>query len=109
MSDSFLGKPRPQFSTAEPVGTPAGDCCRFCGQPVGRWYYRVKDAMTCCGCAGKLQSSLPANSRGVFVRGLLFGLGGAMLGLILYAAIGIFLGVVVSYMSFGVGYLVAKS
>jgi hypothetical protein len=109
MPDSFLGKSGPQFSTAEYAGTPAEDCCRFCGQPVGSRYYRVKDAMSCCNCAGKLQASIPANSHGVFVRSLLCGLGGALLGLILYAAAGILLGVVVGYMSFGVGYLVAKS
>lgn len=43
------------------------------------------------------------------MRGLMWGLGGALLGLILYAAIGILLGAVVGYISFGVGYLVAKS
>jgi len=109
MSDSFLGKPRPQFSTAEHAGTPAVDSCRFCGQPVGSQYYRIKSAMACCNCAGKLQDSLPANNRGMFVRSFMFGLSGALLGLILYAAIGILLGAVVGYMSFGVGYLVAKS
>ncbi|HJX82803.1 MAG TPA: hypothetical protein VJ723_00515 [Candidatus Angelobacter sp.] len=65
--------------------------------------------MACCNCAGKLQASLPTNDRGMFVRGLMCGLGGALLGLILYAAIGILLGAVVGYMSFGVGYLVAKA
>jgi hypothetical protein len=45
----------------------------------------------------------------MFVRGLMFGLGGALLGLTFYAVIGIFLGAVVGYTSFAVGYLVAKS
>ncbi len=109
MPDSILGKPSPQFSTAENAGTPGIDCCRFCGQPVGDRYYRIKSAMACCNCAGKLQASLPNNDRGMFVRGLMCGLGGALVGLILYAAIGILIGAVVGYMSFGVGYLVAKS
>ena len=110
MPDSILGQPTPQFSTAEYAGTPGIDCCRFCGQAVGGQYYRIKSAMACCNCAGKLEGSIPRNSHALFVRGLLCGVAAALLGLILYAAIGILLeGFVIAYMSFGVGYLVAKA
>ena len=109
MPDSILGKSSPQFSTAEYAGTPGADCCRFCGQPVGGQYYRINDAMACRNCAEKLQESIPRNSHALFVRGLLCGVVGALLGLILYAAVGILTGLVIGYMSLGVGYLVAKA
>jgi hypothetical protein len=44
-----------------------------------------------------------------FTRGLLFGIGGAILGLILYAAFGIITGLMIGYVSLAVGYIVGKA
>jgi hypothetical protein len=39
----------------------------------------------------------------------MFGIGGAVLGMILYAAFGILTGLVIGYVALGVGYIVAKA
>src|SRR5258708_7285752 len=109
MPDSIFGKPGPQFSTAEYEMPPGIDACKFCRQPVGEQYYRIKSAMVCSVCVSKLQGSTTQDSHSTFVRALIFGTAGAILGLVLYATIGIlFQGFVIGYMSLGVGFLVAK-
>src|ERR1041384_1589419 len=53
----------------------------------------------------------PASPAGkaLFVRGLLFGTGGALAGLILYSLVGIVTGLAIGYVSLAVGWLVAKT
>src|SRR5262245_28265767 len=53
--------------------------------------------------------NVPADSHALFTRGLLFGAGGALLGLILYSAVGIITGLMIGYVSIAVGYIVAKA
>lgn len=48
------------------------------------------------------------DSHGLFVRGLLFGAGAALLGLILYSAVSILTGYVIGFVSLAVGYIVAR-
>jgi hypothetical protein len=43
------------------------------------------------------------------VRGVTFGIGGAVLGMILYAAVGILTGLMIGYVALAVGYVVAKA
>ncbi len=109
MPDSIFGKPGPQFSTAEYEMPPGIDACKFCRQPVGEQYYRIKSAMVCSACVSKLQGSTTQDSHSTFVRALIFGTAGAILGLVLYATIWVFLGGRIGYMSLGVGFLVAKA
>ena len=52
---------------------------------------------------------MPQDSHAAFTRGLLFGIGGAILGLILYAAFGIITGWMIGYVSLAVGYIVGKA
>src|SRR5579859_2019826 len=54
MTDLNLGTSTPQFGTAEYAGTPGGDRCRFCQQPIGATYYRLNDGMVCPSCAEKM-------------------------------------------------------
>jgi hypothetical protein len=49
------------------------------------------------------------DSHALFMRALLFGGGAAILGLILYSAVGIITGVQIGFMSLGVGWLVGKA
>jgi hypothetical protein len=51
----------------------------------------------------------PQDSHQLFVRGLLFGIGGAILGIIIYAGFGIITGLMIGYISLAVGYLVGKA
>ena len=105
---SSLGKPTPQFGTAEYGGTSGNDHCQFCRQPIGGLYYRVNSAMACAACGERAQHELPTDSHALFVRGLIFGIGAAILGLILYATFEIATGLIIGYVSLAVGYIVGK-
>src|SRR5690349_11138732 len=96
----------PQFGTAEYVGTPGADVCQFCKQPISQQYYRVREQMACGTCAEMARQQMPADSHSAYVAALLFGIGGAVLGMAGYSTLMIILGgVTFSYFSFGVGYL----
>jgi len=73
-------------------------------------YYRVNQTMVCPSCADRVRTRRDADSHPAYVRGLAAGIGAAVAGLIAYAVISIVLqGWVISYMSFGVGWLVATA
>ncbi len=102
-------QPTPQFGKAEYLGEPGADRCAVCGQPVVHEYYRVNGTMTCPNCAANAQNAMQKDTHGAFVRAVLFGCGGALLGLILYSAFGIITGLVIGYLSLAVGYIVGKA
>jgi hypothetical protein len=107
MSD--LSKTPPQFRTAEYADQPGGDRCKFCNQPLVESYYRVNRSMACAACAEQVSLKIPKDNHAAFTRGLLFGVGGAIVGLILYAAVGIITGWVIGYVSLAVGWIVGKA
>jgi hypothetical protein len=108
MSDSF-NNPTPQFGTAEYIGTPGTDRCRFCQQSIAGSYYRLNGAMSCRACAEKLQSELPKDSHADYTRALLYGIGAAIVGLIVYAAFEIQTGIIIGYLSLAVGWMIGKA
>jgi len=82
----------PQFGTAEYQEQKGINRCKSCDEPIAGQYYRVSGAMTCTACAqNTARHSRPDNNQ-AFARGVLFGVGGALLGLILYATVGIITG-----------------
>ena len=108
MSNS-LTSPTPQFGTAEYAGVSGAERCKSCSQSIGSQYYRVNGALTCSYCGEQAQLRAPKDSHQTFVRGLLFGIGGAILGLIIYAGFGIITGLMLGYISLAVGYIVGKA
>jgi hypothetical protein len=100
--------PTPQFGTAEYAGVAGTEHCQFCKQPIGLRYYRVNQAMACDACGQRAQLETPKDSHGQYVRGLIFGIGAAILGLILYATVEIATGWIIGYVSLAVGYIVGK-
>jgi len=103
---SSLTNPTPQFSTAEFQGGP--DRCQLCGQTLGSSYYLIGQKQACSICGEKAKYEVPKNSHSAFVRGLIFGIGGAILGLIAYSTFTIVSGIIIGYLSLLVGWLVAK-
>jgi hypothetical protein len=99
----------PQFGVAEYPSASGKDICKSCNQPVAGRYYRINGALACERCKQQLESQLPKDSHSAFVRGLIFGVGGAILGLILYSAFGIITGLEIGYISLAVGYIVGKA
>lgn len=98
----------PQFQKAEYAGA-GGDRCKMCGTALGAAYWRVGTNMTCQACAEKVESAIPQDSHSAFTRGVLFGIGGAVVGLILYATFTIVTKIELGYVSLAVGYIVGKS
>jgi hypothetical protein len=107
MSSPTFNNPSPQFGTAEFKGDP--DRCQLCGQTLGSTYYRVGPHQACPACAEKAKFETPKDTHAAFVRGVIFGCGGALLGLIAYSTFGIVTGLVIGYLSLLVGYLVGKA
>jgi hypothetical protein len=99
----------PQFGTAQYARQGGPDQCKTCNQPIGAEYYRINGALACPNCAQLAATKLPKDSHAKFVRGVIFGLGGAILGLILYSAVGILTGLIIGYVALAVGYIVAKA
>lgn len=99
----------PQFGTAEYQSAPGSDTCKSCNQALTGRYYRINGSLACERCTEQLNTQIPKDSHSAFVRGLVFGAGGAILGLILYSAFGIVTGIMIGYVSLAVGYLVGKA
>jgi len=64
--------------------------------------------MACAACGGRVQYELPKDGHTQFVRGLIFGIGAAIVGLVLYATFAITTGLMIGYVSLAVGYIVGK-
>jgi hypothetical protein len=109
MNDPAFTGPSPQFGTAEYVGKPGSDHCQFCHQPIGGTYFRANGAMTCPGCADKMRGELAKDTHPAFVRAILFGVGAAVVGMILYATFAIVTGLVIGYAALAVGWIVGKA
>lgn len=109
MSETNLTNTTPQFRKAEYAGTPGANGCKFCRQSLGGRYYRINGAMACSSCGERAKRELPQDSHAAYARGLLFGAGAAIAGLILYAAFGIITGLMIGYVSLAVGYMVGKA
>jgi len=99
----------PQFGTAEYKGTASGESCRACKQTITGEYYRVNGVQACAACVEKVKQQVPKDTHGAFVRGILFGVGGAIAGLIVYSVFAIVTGIVIGYVSLAVGWLVGKA
>src|SRR5262249_59951279 len=72
-------------------------------------YYRINGVQACTNCTDKLKAQVPKDSHAAFMRGILFGAGGAIVGLIVYSAFGIITGLMIGYVSLAVGWLVGKA
>src|SRR5882762_1599925 len=99
----------PQFGTAEYRGAAGGEVCRACNQTITGEYYRVNGVQACAGCVEKVKQQMPKDTHAAFMRGILFGVGGAIAGLIVYSLFGIITGIMIGYVSLAVGWLVGKA
>lgn len=99
----------PQFQKVEYAGAHTPDSCKICGRPVGATYFRVNGTVACESCATQAKSAVPSDRRSNFTRGLIFGIGGAILGLIIYSTFSIATGIEIGYVSLAVGFIVGKA
>jgi len=99
----------PQFSTAEYAHIPGTERCRFCNNFISGEYYRLNTQMACSKCATEARDGQPTDSHAAFLRALIWGIGGSLLGLILYSTVSIVTGWTIGYLALAVGWLVAKA
>jgi uncharacterized protein (DUF983 family) len=99
----------PQFATAEYSNKAAETVCKACAQKISGPYYRVNGVPACASCAQRLKEQLPQDSHQAFVRAVLLGIGGAIVGFGIYVAFALSTGWMVGYISLLVGYLVGKA
>ena len=99
----------PQFATAEYSGNAGEATCKACGKGIGDPYYQINGAKVCSNCAQTIQNQIPKDSHAAFVRGILFGVGGAILGLGIYVGFALATGLVAGLVSLAVGFLVGKA
>jgi len=109
MADSTFGSSTPQFGTAEYAAKSGTDVCNSCNQGISGQYSRVNGSLTCARCVDQLKNQIPKDTHAAFVRGLAFGFGGAILGLILYSGFSIITGIEIGYVSLAVGWIIAKA
>jgi hypothetical protein len=107
--ETVMSEGVPQFATAEYSGPPSAAACKACGKPLGADHYRVNGAAVCASCTQRIQSQIPQDSHAAFVRGLAFGIGGAILGFGIYVAFALATGLMAGIISLAVGYIVAKA
>lgn len=98
-----------QFATAEYSDRSAEPTCQSCAQKISGAFYRVNGAPTCAECTQRLQREAPQDSHRAFVRGMLFGVGAAIVGFVIYVVFALTTGLVIGYVSLAVGYLVGKA
>lgn len=65
--------------------------------------------MACLDCGQKLQNTVPQDRHSAFVNACLLGAGAAVVGMVLYAAVGAITGWLIGYVSLAVGWLVATA
>src|SRR5262249_51838020 len=98
----------PQFGTAEYKSTGQLSCAG-CKKPLSGSYYRINDSLACEGCTQQVRMRAPGDSQSAFVRAIVFGVGGAIAGLVLYSAFSIVTGIIIGYVSPAVGWLVGTA
>ena len=99
----------PQFATAEyATNSPAGNCA-VCKKTISGAYFKIRGAPVCVGCTERIRAQIPRDSHAAFVRALLFGIGGAVIGFALYVAFALATGLIIGYVSLAVGYIVGKA
>jgi hypothetical protein len=107
MEDTSKGVP--QFATAEFAPQSAPMTCAACRGPITGPYFRINGAQACPECANKIQEQAPKDSHAVFVRAVLFGIAGALLGFALYVTFALVTGLIIGWVSLAVGFIVGKA
>lgn len=105
---STSGSGVPQFGTAE-YKSGGQQNCASCNKSLSGSYYRINGALACDGCTQQIKTRAPQDSHPIFARAVVFGIGGAIAGLILYSTFTIVTGIIIGYVSLAVGWLVGTA
>jgi len=100
-----------QFRRAQPIDTteaPSTRACEACKQLISGEYYQVQNHVICPQCAAKIQAGKQAQRPVPWVRFVIFGVGAAVAGSILYA-IPLAMGFQIGIVALAVGWMVGKA
>jgi len=107
MEDTSNGMP--QFATAEFAPNTSTLTCATCRRPIIGPYFQINGAHACAECATKAREHLSQDSHAAFIRALLFGIAGALVGFALYVIFALVTGLVIGWVSLAVGFIVGKA
>jgi hypothetical protein len=107
MEDTSNGVP--QFATAEYAPNNPPLSCAVCKQPISGSYYQINGLPACAGCTTKIRARNPPDSHAAFVRAVVFGIGGAVIGFALYVFVALATGLAIGFVSLAVGFIVGKA
>jgi hypothetical protein len=96
-----------QFDKVDLVAPAEARSCRICKLPIAGEYFQIGQAIICGRCATAISGS--KEGRGMFLRALLFGVGAALLGTIVWFAIVQAIKQEWGLMAIGVGLLVGTA
>lgn len=99
----------PQFSTAEYTSAAGTHSCKVCGNQIFGDYFRVNGKEVCSTCAPTVKAKLPMDSHAAFSAALVYGIGGAIIGMAVYSGFVIATGISIGYLALAVGWIVAKA
>ncbi len=99
----------PQFSTAEYTSAAGTQPCKVCGNQIFGDYFRVNGKQVCSTCAPAVKGKLPVDSHAAFTAAVVYGLGGAAIGLAVYSGFILATGISIGYLALAVGWIVAKA
>ena len=105
-SDDYV----PQFSTVQYTQPAAIESCANCSTLLSSQYYVANGKKLCPECAKQaVNGSLTGADHAAFMRAIVFGIGGAIVGLALYAVVTIATGWTIGYVALAVGWLVGTA
>jgi hypothetical protein len=107
MEDTSKGVP--QFATAEFAPNSPPMTCAACQRSITGPYFQINGARACAECANKIKDQIPKDSHVAFVRALVFGIAGALVGFALYVIFALVTGLVIGWVSLAVGFIVGKA
>jgi hypothetical protein len=96
-----------QFDRVDSTSAPGTVVCSSCQSPIADAYYSANGKVFCRRCKAGIETALTA--RGNFWRGILFGLGGALVGSIVYFAVTAITGYELSLITILIGWLVGRA
>lgn len=98
-----------QFDRAESTGNVAGNAvCVVCKQPILVQYFSANGQPVCAGCRNTVAEQL-ARPSGNLPKGLLFGIGGAIVGGAGYFGVAVLVNAEIALVAIAVGWLVGRA
>ena len=98
-----------QFGKAEFESAADARKCTACAAAIPATYYQLHGQVVCPNCASAFESSQRKPGMGHVARGILYGIGAAIAGAVIYAAISLATGYMIGFITVFIGWLVGTA